>query len=141
VTEEVAMPTQKSPGLLIVGGNRKSCGKIAEIFSDSDFPVVVVYSAPDAVADILRGVSQVAIIDTAFLGPRAGDLVALLKRCNPRLCIILLTGNTTDSLLRNVRREGIFYHALEPTDAEDYREIREAVRCAFDSLPGRRAVG
>lgn len=130
----------KSPGLLIVGGNREACGRIAEIFADSEYPVVTVSSAPDAVADVLRGISQVVIIELAFLGARAGDLISLLKRCNPHLCVILLSGDAPVSLLRNVRREGIFYHALQPVNPEDYQEIREAVRCAFDSVFRRRQV-
>lgn len=127
--------TPKGPGLLVVGGDPDACKRITELFGDSEHPVSAVYSAPHAVADVLRGVTQVVILDVVFLGPRAGDLVALLKRCNPRLRIILLADDTTLPLLVKLRREGIFYHALHPTSPEDDQEIREAVRCAFDSAP------
>jgi hypothetical protein len=37
-------------------------------------------------------------------------------------------------MVRKIRSEGIFYHALRPVSAEDREEIRLAVECAFKNV-------
>jgi hypothetical protein len=34
-------------------------------------------------------------------------------------------------MVRTIRQEGIFYHALRPVTEEDREEIKQAVECAF----------
>ena len=46
------------------------------------------------------------------------------------LTIILVSDEVSLPLIRKVRREGIFFHALK----QDKDEIREAVQCAFENL-------
>ena len=63
----------------------------------------------------------------------SSDLIPILKRCNRDLTIILITNEVNLPLMRKLRREGIFYHALKPVEAEDREEFVQAVRCAFNS--------
>ena len=37
-------------------------------------------------------------------------------------------------MIRKIRAEGIFYHALKPAKPEDTDEIRQAVKCAFENI-------
>ena len=129
------------PGLLIVGGDRDVWRRLAAVFANSGYTVAVTSSAPEAVADVLRGDTRVVLVDKELDGCRVGELVPLLKRCNPFLSIILVSGDTPVPLLRKLRREGLFYHALQPSSVEDLEEIRQAVSCAFDSRPVRYAEG
>ena len=64
----------------------------------------------------------------------AAELIPLLKQCNRRLTIILVSADASLPLIRKLRREGIFYHALRPVDGEGKEEIRKAVQCAFEHL-------
>jgi len=60
--------------------------------------------------------------------------VPLLKRCNRKLTIVLIADDTPLPLIRKVREEGIFYHALRPTEPEGEEEIRQVVKCAVENL-------
>jgi predicted component of type VI protein secretion system len=60
------------------------------------------------------------------------DMVRLLKQCNRQLSIILVSDEQSLPLVRTIREEGIFYHALKPADLNDTEELRLAVKCAFE---------
>jgi hypothetical protein len=64
----------------------------------------------------------------------ADKLIPLLKKCNRHLNIILITESLSLPILRNLRREGIFYHSLKPAKPEDQEELRQAVHCAFENI-------
>ena len=127
-------------GLLIADKDVEARRQMADLFIDEGYNVMVTNSAANALHGILKRTAQVVLVGGDFDDLTATDFVPLLKKCNPDLTVILVSGEKSPAFIRKLRREGIFYHALEPTAAEDYQEIREEVQCAFDSLPGRRAL-
>jgi response regulator of citrate/malate metabolism len=64
----------------------------------------------------------------------SADLIPMIKRCDRNLTIILVSDEKSLPLVRKIRREGIFYHALKPVSAEDREEIRLAVDCAYKNV-------
>jgi len=107
---------------------------MAALFIEAGYHVTVTDTAANALHDVLKNTAQVVILSSVFDEVRAADLIPLLKRCNRNLNVILVTGELSLPLIRRLRKEGIFYHALQPTKPEDGEEIREAVRCAFENL-------
>jgi len=79
----------------------------------------------------------VVLLGSEFDELTAADLIPLLKKCNRRLTIILVSADTSLPLIRKLRSEGIFYHALKPVNGEDKEELRKAVECAFENLRHR----
>jgi response regulator of citrate/malate metabolism len=82
----------------------------------------------------LKKAAQVVLLSGHFDELLATDLIPLLKKCNRNLTIILVSDDLSLSLIRKVRKEGIFYHALKPVKPEDREEIRQVVQCAFENL-------
>jgi len=121
-------------GLLIAEQNLEARKRMANLFIEAGYHVTVTDSAASALYDILKNTAQVVILSSEFDEVRAADLIPLLKRCNRNLTVILVTGELPLPLVRRLRREGIFYHALKPEQPEDSEEIRQAVNCAFASL-------
>ncbi len=121
-------------GLLIVDEDMDCRKKMAELFIESGYNVTVTSSVANALYGILKKTAQVVLLGTRFDELTAADLIPLLKQCNSKLTIILITADTTLPLLRKLRSEGIFYHALKPVDAADREELRQAVECAFQYL-------
>jgi hypothetical protein len=62
------------------------------------------------------------------------QLMQLLNKCNRHLAVIMVSDEATLPIVRRIRREGIFFHALRPIAPTDREEIRQAVECAFKSL-------
>lgn len=121
-------------GLLIVDEDMDCRKQMAEMFIESGYNVTVTSSVANALYGILKKTAQVVLLGTKFDELTAADLIPLLKQCNRNLTIILIAADTTLPLIRKLRSEGIFYHALKPIDAADREELRQAVDCAFEYL-------
>lgn len=121
-------------GLLIVDEDMDCRKQMADLFIEAGYNVIVTNSVANALYGILKKTAQVVLLGTKFDELTAADLIPLLKQCNRKLTIILVAADTSLPLIRKLRAEGIFYHALKPINAEDREEIRQAVHCAFENL-------
>jgi CheY-like chemotaxis protein len=120
--------------LLIADGNSESRKQLAQLFIEAGYSVSVTASAAAAIGHLLKKDVQVVLLGGEFDELPAIELIPLLKRCQPEVSIILVTGELPLPLLRKARAAGIFYHALRPSEPGDEEEIRQAVRCAFENL-------
>ena len=124
-------------GLLIADEDINSRKQMADIFIEAGYDVMVSTSAANVINGILKKTAQVLLLSDEFDELTASDLIPLLKKCNRNITIILVSDNVSPLLIRRLRKEGIFYHALKPLKAEDREEIRLAVQCAFENLAQR----
>ena len=120
-------------GLLIADKDVDSRKQMADIFIEAGYDVTVTNSVATALNGILKKTAQVVLISSEFDELTATDLIPLLKKCNRDLTIILVSNEMSLPLIRKLRKEGIFYHALKPVKPEDREEIRQAVQCAFEN--------
>lgn len=125
-------------GLLIVNENRKARERLAELFCADDVQVETRDSVINGLEGILNKTTQVVVLGGYFDETYVAKLIPLLKKCNRYLSIILITDEISIELLRRIRKEGIFYHALKPAGDEGREEIRQAVHCAFRNYEARR---
>jgi DNA-binding NtrC family response regulator len=106
--------------------------QMADIFRREGYGVETSDSVVQAFSSVLENKIPVVILGNDFDRKiNLPDLVRLLKLCNKQLTIILLSDDESLPLVRTLRQEGIFYHALKPADPFDTEEIRLAVECAF----------
>lgn len=121
-------------GLLIAEQDLDSRKQIADLLIEAGYNVIVTNSAANAVEGILKKAAQVVILGSEFDDLAASDLVPLLKQCNRNLTIILVSADDSLPVIRRLRKQGIFYHALRPVNPEDREELCQAVKCAFANL-------
>jgi DNA-binding NtrC family response regulator len=121
-------------GVLIADDNRDSRKVLADLFIEAGYDVVVTNSAATVLHGILKKTAQVVLLGNEFDEVAATDLIPVLKKCNRELTIILVSGDTSLPLIRKLREEGIFYHALPPDGPADKEELKQAVECAFETL-------
>lgn len=121
-------------GVLIADQDLDSRKQMAEMFIEAGYNVIVTTSAADALHGILKKTAQVVLLGSEFDELNAADLIPLLKLCNRDLTIIFVSADASLPVIRRLRNEGIFYHALKPVNSEDREEIRQAVKCAFENL-------
>ena len=121
-------------GILIMDENKGNLKQLAELFIDEGYHVTLTDSVASAVCGILKKTAQVVVLGSKCDDLMAADLVPLMRQCNKNLPIILIAADTSLALLRRLRCEGIFYHALSPADSAGREEIRQAVHCAFANL-------
>jgi DNA-binding NtrC family response regulator len=123
--------------LLIADEDVQNRDSMTQIFGDTEYEVVAADSVDVVMRDVLRKEAQVILLGGTFDNIPAGDLIPILKKCNQYLTIILISNEESLPLLRKLRREGIFYHALKPSAVEDREELLQAVKCAFENAAGR----
>lgn len=122
--------------LIIADEDIKSREQVMELFGDTEYQVVAPDSVDLVMKDVLKKEAPVVLLGNMFDDMLAGDLIPILKKCNKNLTIILVSNEESLPLLRKLRREGIFYHALKPAEKEDREELLQAVRCAFANITG-----
>ncbi|UCF88319.1 MAG: response regulator [bacterium] len=122
--------------LLIADEDVKTRQNMEQLFGDTEYQVVAADSVDSVMRDVLKRDAQVVLLGNAFDDIPAGDLVPILKKCNRNLTIILVSNEESLPLLRKLRKEGIFYHALKPSAQEDREELLQAVKCAFENVAG-----
>jgi DNA-binding NtrC family response regulator len=106
--------------------------QVAEVFRKEGYHVETTDSAVHVFSAVLEKKIPVVLLGSDFdKNVNLLDLVRLLKQCNRQLTIILVSDEESLPLVRMIREEGIFYHALKPADRNDTEEIRLAVECAF----------
>jgi DNA-binding NtrC family response regulator len=121
-------------GILIMDEDKGNLKHLAELFIGEGYHVTLTDSVASAVYGILKKTAQVVVLGSKCDDLLAADLIPLMKQCNKNLPIILVAADTSLALIRRLRCEGIFYHALSPADKAGREEIRQAVHCAFANL-------
>jgi len=120
--------------LLIADEDVQTRNSMTQLFDGTEYMVVAADSVDAVLRDVIKREAQVILLGSTFDNIPAGDLVPILKMCNRNLTIIFISNDVSLPLMRKLRREGIFYHALKPVEAEDREEFVQAVRCAFNSV-------
>lgn len=118
--------------ILIADKDTEVRKEVADIFIEAGYQVETTDSAVHVLCNILEKQTPVVLLGNDFDNKvTSADLIHLLKKCNRRLAVILVSDEASLPIVRKIRREGIFYHALKPSSPEDKEEIRQAVGCAF----------
>lgn len=122
------------PGLIIADNNPVTRRQIADLLIGEGYDVMVTDSVAKTIHGVLSKTAQVILLGTALDEFTSAELVPLLKKCNRDLMIILVADDTPLPLMRRVRQEGIFYHALRPVEPKDGEEIKQVVKYAMKSM-------
>ena len=128
-------------GILIANKDQTSRDQMASVFQQDGYQVEVADSVVNSLQGILDKSIQVVVLGGAFNESQVAKFVPLLKKCNRNLSIILISDEMPLDLLRSIRKEGIFYHALKPVEDESWDEIRQVVSCAFENYHVQQGTG
>lgn len=115
-------------GILIAD---KDMERVAKLLGEEGYAVTMTDSVSHVLEGILKKLVKVVLLGSELDEIPATELIPLLKKCNRKIEIILVTGESSLSQMRKVRSEGIFYHALKSNNAEDTDELRQAVHEAM----------
>lgn len=125
-------------GIIIADRDAKYRKEVADHFKKAGYRVETTDSAVHAFCSILEKQTPVLLLGSDFDEKVSSvDLIQLLKKCNRHLHVIMVSDDMPLALARRIRREGIFYHALKPSDAGDTEELGMAVACAFEKNRSR----
>ncbi|MFA5514996.1 MAG: response regulator [Desulfuromonadales bacterium] len=122
-------------GILIADKDSETRNLLADILGKAGYRVKTTDSAAEVLNDILEKNAHVILVGSDLNeNVAASDLIPLIKKCDRNLTIILVSDEKSLPMVRKIRREGIFYHALRPASLGDREEICQAVKCAFKNV-------
>jgi len=124
--------------LHIADRDKETRRHIVGFFRGSEYRVIEAGSMDIVLRNVLKKEAKVILLGSEFDGLSAIEIIPLLKRCNQDLTIILISNVESPNLIRRLRKERIFYHALKPVDGDDRAEIRQVVQCAFHNSTDKR---
>ncbi len=118
--------------ILVADSDNEVRRQMAERFREAGYQVETTDSAVHVFCTVLEKQIPVVLLGSGCDKKIAlADLVPLLKKCNRGVTIILVSDEESLPVVRSIRQEGIFYHALTPNSREETEEIFTAVECAF----------
>lgn len=120
--------------LLIADRDEETRRRIIGFFNGSEYQVIEARSVDTVLTNVLKKETSVILLGSELDGLSAMDIIPLLKKCNRRLTVILISNEESPAVIRRFRSEGIFYHALRPAGNDDRDELKQAVDCAFHSF-------
>src|SRR6266567_1889242 len=97
--------------------------QVADHFRKAGYRVDTTDSAAHVLCSILEKKTPVLLLGSDFDHKVSSvDLIHLLKKCNRHLNVIMVSDELPLAQARNIRQEGVFYHALKSAAAGDTGE-------------------
>jgi DNA-binding NtrC family response regulator len=121
-------------GLLIADDDVSSRVRLTNLLLEAGYDVLTTDSAANVIEGILKDMAKVVILGGQVGGLAVADLLPVLKKCKADLKVIIASEEASLPMLRKLRREGIFYHLVKPLNLDDWEEVQQVVRCAFENL-------
>lgn len=127
--------------VLVADKNLRSRQQLVSLLTAAGHEVLALEEVSDVLNALVSRQGRVLVLGSEVGALRAVELLPLLKRCCREVPVILVAEESSLPLLRRMRREGIFYHALPPRSLDDQRELALAVRCALNHLDRQPSQG
>ncbi len=119
--------------LLIVDQNAEERAKIEAFFSSSPVEVEATASAAYAIAQVARQQESIVILGDMFEEEiTAPEVVALMRRCNRNLPIILVSDESFLETLHHIRKAGVLSCEQGGHNSKGKKELRHIVESAVD---------
>ena len=136
------MPTGGASGVILIGSSDKNLQQnLAELLAENfDAKVLCVRESSDFLLEILDKNVMLTIIDINLIGLPVAKTIQILKKCRPRIPVIVLSDDYTVATGSSIMEQGIFYYMYKPLEADRFKEIvRSALnKHAKDEIEERR---
>jgi len=125
----------KARKILIVDKDSVPREKLVEFFENSHFEVETTASAAYAIAKVVQKHNPIVILGDSFEERIASvEVIALMRKCNKNLRIILISDDSAIENLRQIHENGIYFHTLKSHGQADNEGLRSAVECAVEGF-------
>jgi len=125
----------REKGILIADKDTYLRRVLVGALKEAGYRVDTTESAADVLRVILKKNAHVILMGSDFdteMG--ACDLIPLIRKCDHKLTIILISDENSLPMIRKIRCEGVFYHPLKPVNTGEQEEICQAVESAFKNV-------
>jgi len=122
------MPVEPSDGVILIGSSDEEMQRRLPEFIAANFRnrTLCVTETSDLLLEILDKNIDLTIIDLNLSGLPIDKTVQIIKKCRPRVPVIVLSDDYSVATGSRIMEQGIFYYTYKPLDMERFRETVES---------------
>jgi DNA-binding response OmpR family regulator len=109
--------------LLVVDDEIEVAALLAEFFGSLGYLVQVAHDAAEALALASRRRPDAVVLDVTMPGVSGEQALARLRRLDPTVPVIMLTGNADEELARRLLQSGAFDYVAKPVQLAVLEQI------------------
>jgi DNA-binding NtrC family response regulator len=119
------MPKGTLAGTILIGSSETKVKDMLKEFVASNFSnaVMGVAETSDLLLEAIGREVDVVILDTNLKGLPIAKTVQLMKKCKPRVPVIVISDDYTVATGSRIMEQGVFYYMYKPVEMESLREI------------------
>ena len=122
------MTRGNSPGVILIGSAETAVkNSLSELLSITfGRESVCVGETSDLLLEAIDRQVELAIIDTNIKGLPLTKVLQILRKCRPRVPVIVVSGDYTVETGSRIMEQGVFYYTYKPLDMSSFKEIIES---------------
>ncbi len=119
------MARATSPGVVLIGSAETAIkSSLSEMLSVSfGRESVCVGETSDLLLEAIDRQVELAIIDTNISGLPLTKVLQILRKCRPRIPVIVVSGDYSVATGSRIMEHGVFYYTYKPLDMSSFKEI------------------
>lgn len=122
-----------SPRKIVIATPEPLAGReLFKHFSGQGYQVIAVERGGDVLVAVIEETIGLVVLDISIQEPSGAKTAEILRKMRPRLPVIVLSGDTSVEMGRQILQLGVLYYFVKPLNLE---ELDQIVRVAFE--PGR----
>jgi len=122
------MPEQSADGTILIGSSDKEMQRALRDLIGEKFrrKVVQVAETSDFLLEILDKHVDLTIIDINLNGLPTAKTIQILKKCRPKVPVIVVSDDYSVATGSRIMEHGVFYYMYKPLDMDRFGEIVES---------------
>lgn len=105
--------------VLLVDDEIEYVNALAERLRIRNYNVSIATNSNDAISSVINNAPEVVILDLRLPGLDGIEILKIIKKINPKIQVILLTGHGSTEKIEEGIKDGAFEYVLKPIDIEE----------------------
>ena len=112
--------------ILVADDDKYFRDEISGSLTDHGYNVTLVTNGKDAMDELAEENYDAAVLDMYMDKVNGIQVIAAIKEISPKFPIIVITGDNSIELEREIRSRGVFYYFIKPFDMKELNEVLES---------------
>ena len=119
--------------LLLVDDEENFVNTLSERLKMRDVPSRVVYSGEEALEAVQSDAPDVVVLDLRMPGIDGMEVLRKVRKSNPEVRVVILTGHGNEAIEEEVRKLGAFHYHKKPVEIDELLgTVKKAYRDKLD---------
>jgi len=119
------MPEASIGGVVLIGSSDTGMQRMLDGFIGGNFNRKVLYASDtsDFLLEMLNRQVALSILDINLAGLPVAKTIQIIRKCRPRVPIIVLSDDYSVATGSSIMEHGVFYYVYKPLDMDRFLEV------------------